>query len=111
MTRPRGFLYDWQPREGTKALIDAMQDVLGEYASQLPLTLRQVYYRLVAKGILGKTDKEYKRLCETANRARRAQLISFQDIRDDGFTFRESASFEDADDFWDQIVSGPRISN
>jgi hypothetical protein len=32
-----------------------------------------------------KTERAYQRLCETMNRARRARLIAFDSIRDDGF--------------------------
>jgi hypothetical protein len=45
-TRPRGFV-DWRPRAATLALLDKVQGVLDEYADYLPLTVRQVFYRLV----------------------------------------------------------------
>lgn len=81
-TRPRGFA-PWQPRPDTRALLDRVRDVLGEYADHLPLTCRQIFYRLVAAGY-DKTETAYARLCEVIARARRAGLLPFQDIRDDG---------------------------
>lgn len=45
-TRPRGFA-DWNPRPDTMALVAQVQGVLDEYAAHLPLTVRQVFYRLV----------------------------------------------------------------
>ena len=45
-TRPRGFV-DWKPQATTRALLDQVQGVLDEYANYLPLTVRQVFYRLV----------------------------------------------------------------
>ena len=44
--RVRG-LAPWQPQRATLALLDTVKAVLIEYAAYLPMTLRQVYYRLV----------------------------------------------------------------
>lgn len=82
--RPRGFI-EWNPQAKTRALIERVQTVLEEYQNHLPLTLRQVFYRLVGAHQFQKTEKDYERLCETMNKARRARLISFGAIRDDGF--------------------------
>jgi len=43
-----------------------------------------VFYRLVATCGFDKTERSYARLCEAMARARRAGLISFDVIRDDG---------------------------
>jgi hypothetical protein len=45
-TRVRGFA-PWRPAPDTLALLDLTRAVLVEYAAYLPLTLRQVFYRLV----------------------------------------------------------------
>lgn len=82
--RPRGFI-TWSPRPETSALIETVRAILTEYRDYLPLTLRQVFYRLVGAHGYEKTERAYQRLCETLNRARRAQMIPFEDIRDDGF--------------------------
>ncbi len=99
MTRPRGFIDEWRPQAKTRALIEQIHGVLDEYAVYLPLTLRQIFYRLVSNGALGKTERDYARLCELANRARRAQLIPFDAIRDDGLTRREPVSYTDTSEF------------
>jgi hypothetical protein len=44
--RPKGYA-EWQPQHKTLELLDAVGEVLEEYAAQLPLTVRQVFYRLV----------------------------------------------------------------
>jgi hypothetical protein len=94
-TRVRG-LAPWTPHRTTRDLLDAVQSVLVEYAKYLPLTVRQVFYRLV--GALGydKTEKAYSRLGEHLNRARRAGLIQFDAIRDDGVTKIEPDAWDDA---------------
>lgn len=82
--RPRGFIR-WNPQTKTRELIEQVQTVLEEYRSHLPLTLRQVFYRLVGAHDYSKTEKDYDRLLEAMNKARRARLIPFTAIRDDGF--------------------------
>lgn len=82
--RPRGFI-DWTPHKSTNLLIDSVRSVLAEYQAYLPLTIRQVFYRLVANAGFEKSERGYSRLCETLNRARRARIVAFDAIRDDGF--------------------------
>ena len=97
-TRPRGFA-TWNPRRETLALVCDVQSVLAEYADHLPLTIRQVFYRLVATRDFDKTEAAYARLCETVNRARRAGLIDFAAIRDDGATRIEAPCWSGPEDF------------
>ena len=82
-TRVRG-LAEWSPRTTSLELVAAINDVLHEYRDLLPLTLRQVFYRLVAAAGYGKTEQAYERLGETVNRGRRSGQIRFAAIRDDG---------------------------
>jgi len=44
--RVRGFA-PWTPQKETLALIARVNAVLREYADHLPLTVRQIFYRLV----------------------------------------------------------------
>ncbi len=88
--RPRGFI-DWSPKnEAGQELLRNVQYVISEYRDFLPLTARQIFYRLVGTKGYGKTERDYKRLTELLNKARRAQIISFDSIRDDG-TMRDRA--------------------
>lgn len=102
-TRPRGFA-DWNPRPDTLALVQAVTDVLSEYRAYLPLTCRQIFYRLVATCAFDKTETAYSRLCETIGRARRARLIAFAAIRDDGAARYESASWADTAHFFADVA-------
>ena len=97
-TRPRGFA-PWRPQSAALALLDHVRAVLAEYRIYLPLTLRQVFYRLVGAHGLDKTERAYERLGETLNRARRARLLSMEDIRDDGGQCIEPGTWLDAEDF------------
>jgi hypothetical protein len=93
-TRVRGYA-PWNPRQDTLAVVSRVQDILARYRAQLPLTNRQIFYILVgsAEGY-PKTEQAYARLCEYLNRARRAGMISFSDIRDDGTDSSGSAGWD-----------------
>jgi hypothetical protein len=107
--RERG-LAPWSPQKATLLLLDQIRAVLAEYAAHLPLTIRQIFYRLVGAYGFDKTELAYKRLGEHLNRARRARLIDFDHIRDDSADIRTSTGWNstadlvlqwahDADDF------------
>ncbi|MEZ5564925.1 MAG: hypothetical protein R3F24_05145 [Gammaproteobacteria bacterium] len=107
LTRPRGFI-QWSPRRDTAALVGAAKTVLAEYHDHLPLTLRQIFYRLVGTGLLGKTERDYKRLGETLNKARRAGLVPFAAIRDDGAAVKGGDVFRDRQDVLDYLAAFSR---
>ena len=67
-TRPRGFA-SWSPRQETLELLARVNAVLGEYQDHLPLTLRQIFYRLVGAHGYEKTEQAYARLGEHLVRA------------------------------------------
>lgn len=85
MPRPKGYA-SWNFTSETGVVLTQIQEILDEYHDYLPMTARQVFYRLVGAYGFEKTERAYKRLCNYLVRARRAQLISFKDIRDDGVT-------------------------
>jgi len=97
--RPRGFIADWRPNAATQALLNQIEAVLAEYAAHLPLTIRQIFYRLVAAHDYPKTESDYKRLCRVLNSARRARLVDMEAIRDDGGTVLKPFTFDGEDDF------------
>jgi hypothetical protein len=82
--RPRGFT-GWRPRRPTLAVLENVSSVLDEYRQFLPLTIRQVFYRLVGGYGFEKSERAYERLINYLNRARRARMIEFEAIRHDGF--------------------------
>ena len=67
------------------------------------LTIRQIYYRLVATQDYDKTENAYATLCEKIGRARRAEMISMSAIRDDGFIQKVPTTYEDAEDFLETV--------
>lgn len=101
-TRVRGFAA-WSPRTETLELLDLVQGVLREYQAQLPLTNRQIFYRLVGAHGFEKTEKAYARLCEYLNRARRAGIIPFSAIRDDGTDSQGGHGWTSPRSFWRSV--------
>jgi hypothetical protein len=101
-TRVRGFA-PWQPQPHTQELLEQVRAVIGEYEDYLPLTIRQIFYRLVGRHDYEKTERAYERLCETINRARRARLIEMSVIRDDGTTVITPLTWESADEFLSSV--------
>jgi hypothetical protein len=97
-TRVRGFA-PWSPQAATLELLEQVRAVLDEYEDFLPLTIRQIFYRLVGAHNYAKTEQAYERLCEHLNRARRARLISFDAIRDDGGVVEEPDCWTSAKQF------------
>jgi len=97
-TRVRGFA-PWSPEKATLALLDQVRGVLSEYANHLPLTIRQIFYRLVGAHDYEKTERAYQRLAEHLNRARRARIIPMTVIRDDGGAISEPDHWDSAEQF------------
>jgi len=101
---------DWNPNKISLFLLDKIQDVLISYKAQgYSLTLRQLYYQLVARDLLpeswadkstGSTNnpKSYKRLGHIVSQARLAGLIDWKMIEDRGRTVSKNAHWEDPKD-------------
>jgi len=76
----------YQPKKfqgHSKEMISLVNDVVVTYKTQgYDLTLRQVYYQMVARGYIPNNDKEYKKLGSLINDARLAGEIDWKSIED-----------------------------
>lgn len=106
-TRPRGFA-PWKPDAGSRALLDDVRGVLATFRAFLPVTVRQIFYRLVATRGFPKSEQAYKGLGEVLVRARRAGLVAWEDIRDDGFTRREPTSWADPAEWGETVLDSAK---
>lgn len=101
--RPRGFIAGYAPRGANVELLQAVQGILNEYRDQLPLTCRQIFYRLVGKLNYEKTEQAYKRLTDMLVLARRGGAIPFDHIRDDGNAVAAPVLYESRQDWLDTM--------
>src|SRR5450755_275334 len=80
----RGYLHDWLPQDATKIVLGRAKQILAEYEDQLPLTVRQVYYRVIASHHYPKGEVFERSLYAMLDSARRSRAIKFEHISDDG---------------------------
>jgi hypothetical protein len=98
--RPRGFA-EWKPHARSLVLLSQVEAIIAMY--QMALTLRQIFYRLVARYAYEKSEKAYDNLGEMLNRARRAGRISMAAIRDDTATSYYPLRYRDIEHFLDRV--------
>ena len=96
-------LASWNPDGRSRGLLERVEQVLEEYEAHLPLTVRQVFYRLVGVHGYEKTENAYQRLVTMLTRARRAGLLDWAYVRDDGIREEVPGGFTDPDDFWQAV--------
>lgn len=66
-----------------RAVIDTANKIIAEYNSQgFQLTLRQLYYQFVSRGLIENNQKEYAKLGATINDGRMVGLIDWNAITD-----------------------------
>lgn len=83
-------------RDNTVALIDQAEEIITEYMAEgYELTLRQLYYQFVARGIIANKDSEYKRLGSIINDARLAGLLDWKAIVDRTRKIQINSHWED----------------
>jgi hypothetical protein len=97
--RPKGYA-PWRPHKKTARLMYQVMEILEEYRDHLPMAARQIFYRLVAAYGYPKTESAAKNLGDYLTRARRAQMIPFDHIRDDGISVMSHAHYADENAFW-----------
>jgi hypothetical protein len=100
--RPKGYA-SWRPRQETQVVLAQVEEVLREYRAHLPLTARQVFYRLVAAFGYPKDELAYERLCNALGRARRARHIPFDYLRDDGTNVMQEEHHTNVEGFYARV--------
>jgi hypothetical protein len=101
--RVRGYA-SWAPRARARATLEQIEQVLEEYAGHLPLTVRQIFYRLVGAYGHPKTETFYEHLSDVLNRSRRSRRLPFAAIRDDGVTTVRHDRYSSLADFEEETA-------
>lgn len=94
-------------RAESLALIERINTVISDYAAQgYSLTLRQVYYQMVARAIIPNNERSYKNLGSLINDGRLAGLIDWNAIEDRTRNLRKRSQWQSPA----QIVSSAAYS-
>ena len=97
--RKRGGLSD-----ASLEYVKTVNDILKELKEHWPLTLRQVYYQLVARGFVQNNLRAYQKLSRILTKARLLKLVSWDTIEDRSRQTLYSAGWDDATDFVEDEV-------
>ncbi len=85
------------------ALINMINDIVGEYERDgLILTVRQLYYQLVARDVIPNTEKSYKSITDLVNRAKLAGLVDWEMFEDRTRHFRTPTTWENVKNFMEE---------
>ena len=92
------------PKIGKDELIDAMSGIIQQYGG-MKLTVRQIYYRLVAAQLIPNSISGYQRIVKALGMARKAGAISYDAIEDRTRRVRMplSESLESPEDYFNQF--------
>ncbi len=90
------FFVDTNFRKASMQLVIKANFIIEEYVNDgYDLTLRQLYYQFVARGLIANKDSEYKRLGSVINKARLAGLIDWDTIKDRTRAMEENLHWDD----------------
>lgn len=82
--------------DGSLAIIEQANEICEDYQAQgFDLTLRQLYYQFVARGLIRNAQTEYKRLGSVVNDGRLAGLIDWDHIVDRTRNLQALAHWQD----------------
>lgn len=97
-------------RAATLATIDKANAIIDEYAAQgFDLTLRQLYYQMVARGYIENSDRSYKNFGNTIDDGRVAGLIDWSRIVDRTRNLRQNGHWDDPADIMRSVAASFKI--
>ena len=95
----------WKPKKKSIAMVIHCQNILREYThAGYTLTLRQLYYQLVARDIIPNSIKSYKNLGSLVQKARDAGIIDWDSIVDRTRSIRELSHWEGRNEFLNSVI-------
>lgn len=104
----RGYNH-YNPRGDNLHWLRRAQEVVEDYRASWPLTVRQVFYRMVASHNFPKREADYKNLVGIIAKARRASMLStdngipFEAIRDDRGRAQDPFYYDSPADFVEHV--------
>lgn len=87
-------------RRRTRSAMDTLRaDLAAIVAESSPMTVRQVYYQAVTRGLIDKTEQQYKAICRLLVLMRRDGSIDYDDIADNTRWMRKPKTYGSVEDF------------
>src|SRR2546421_299069 len=97
-------------RKVTLDVISTANTIIEAYVAQgFILTLRQLYYQMVARDIIPNNEKEYEKLSRTISDARMAGMIDWDHIEDRTRNVRSNTHFDDPADIMNAAAKQYKI--
>ena len=107
---PKIIYADKSFRPATMTTIYRANQIIAEYSAQgFSLTLRQLYYQMVARGIISNKVQEYKRLGSILSDARLAGLVDWLSIVDRTRALRGNQHWDSPASIMEAAVKGYKI--
>lgn len=102
---PRLVYTEYKPKKRAKALIALANKILSDFECQgYKLTLRQLYYQMVAQDVIKNSQASYKSLGGIISRARDSGMIDWNHIEDRTRRVRSFSHWNDKEDFMSSVV-------
>lgn len=102
---PKQKYIDKEFRAGSLRLVEIINEVIEEYSDQgYDLTLRQVYYQLVARNYIPNNERSYKNTGNLINDARLAGLIDWNAIQDRTRNLRKNSHWSSPTDIMSSVL-------
>lgn len=100
----------WAPIQATMTTLNHANEIIEDYQARgFGLTLRQLYYQLVARDLLANTDEAYERLGRILTKAREAGLVDWEAIEDRTRRRKSLSTWRDPEDVINQARRNYRI--
>lgn len=102
---PKQKYIDKEFRAGSLRLVEIINEVIEEYSDQgYNLTLRQVYYQLVARNYIPNNERSYKNTGNLINDARLVGLIDWNAIQDRTRNLRKNSHWSSPTDIMSSVL-------
>ena len=86
---------EWSPQEATVETLMQAREIVEDYLDEgMTLTLRQLYYQLVARDLIPNETSEYNRLGRIVSRGRRAGYLPWNAIEDRNRFLRRNSHWD-----------------
>jgi hypothetical protein len=101
---------EWTPGDAALDVIEQADRICADYRGQgYDLTLRQLYYQFVARGLISNDQRSYKRLGDIVNKARLAGYLDWNYIVDRTRNLQSVSHWETPADIIDSAARSFRI--